>query len=328
MPEAYEYVGCAFAAITFPFYCLLLEMVRRFSKETSRTNSFYFILLLHGYIDLVSLLNNIIFYTLSRWGVCPQFYMWAGEPFLRIGFFLSWACNVMQAQATLLLGINRFTAIVYSQRHSQWWTSSRRAIAAFIILPGVVMGGVIMFSDMYYVPYDHGGVIPKMVNKALAHIGFGIAGLLLILYCLALIFMYLYIWYVVRQHRFSAVYKVTDVPQTVQVVNRNAIQRRREKKLLIMSALICATQVAASTFLVYKFTHGKIDQDLSLYNFFSTVYSAVNPYFVIAFSDVIRQRLVEAFTRSNKGLKVEPHHSSSLAVIGGNPRRTVTFSRG
>ncbi|CAD5220910.1 unnamed protein product [Bursaphelenchus okinawaensis] len=319
MPEAYEYIGFGFGVLTFPFYCFLLEMIRRFSKESSKTNSFYYILLLHGYTDLVSLLNNFVFYTLARWGVCQHWYMWAGEPFLRAGFFLSWACNMMQAQATLLLGINRFTAIVFSQIHNKLWTSSRVAITAFICIPGLIMGTVVMFTDVYYMVYKSTGLIPRMVSKALPHVGFGVSGLLMVIYCIALIIMYMYIWYVVRQHRFSTVYENNTSSHRVNV------QRRREKKLLIMSALICATQVVATSFLGYKFFHGSIDQDLSLYNFFSTMYSAMNPYFVIAFSEVIRQRCVEIFSCGSQPTKVDPQ-SSTLAVITSG-RKTLTFGQ-
>uniref|UniRef100_A0A1I7SGZ7 G protein-coupled receptor n=1 Tax=Bursaphelenchus xylophilus TaxID=6326 RepID=A0A1I7SGZ7_BURXY len=266
MVQVYEYAGFLFAVATLPFYGLVLRFLWKSGKDVRQANAFYFILLIHGYIDIISLLNNIFFYTLPRWGLWSEFYIWAGGPFLHLGFVVSWACNVMQAQATLLLGINRFSAIVYSQHHSRWWRASYPYIAGFIISPGVAMGIIVMHSDVYYKKLGY-SLIPKMSSDDVSHYGFGVTGACLMLYCVILVIMYLYIWQQVRRHRHNTVKRLTFMQRTTYFIKSSIVQKRREKKLVMLSALICCTQVCATVFLVLKFVLRTFDADLSIYNF-------------------------------------------------------------
>ncbi|CAD5220912.1 unnamed protein product [Bursaphelenchus okinawaensis] len=223
----------------------------------------------------------------------------------------------MEAQATVLLGINRFTALVYTHYHKEWWANSSRRIIIFVVVPGVIMGIVVNFTDVYFMKVVDNGLVPKMESDLLPHIGFGIAGFFSILYCFVLVFTYIYIWYTIRQHRQVNLVIISSN----HLVGRGVIQKRREIKLLALSALICATQIIVTTFLLLKFVLRNIDSDLSIYNCISTMYSSVNPYFIILFSDAIRKNISRyLFQQTPKKIVSTPQNSTALTANfkGGN----------
>ncbi|KAI6187400.1 hypothetical protein M3Y98_00239200 [Aphelenchoides besseyi] len=80
---------------------------------------------------------------------------------------------------------------------------------------------------------------------------------------------------------------------TTAYVNRATVQRKREHRLLLMSLLVCSLQLIVTTYIIAKFAMGSaFDSELNLYNFLDTLYSAINPYLLFGFSDVLRQRML------------------------------------
>jgi hypothetical protein len=120
MPTPVEWIAFIFAIITVPLYCFVIFILHKEMRaESKRSKAFYIICNVVGYVDVICLLNNYLIYMPPRWNWFTDFYLQVGTPFLRIGFFISWAGAMIQLQSTMLITLNRFTALVYAQRHDQ-----------------------------------------------------------------------------------------------------------------------------------------------------------------------------------------------------------------
>lgn len=118
MPSPIEWVAFIFAIITVPLYCFVIFILyKEMKSDSKRSTSFYLICYIVGFVDVVCLLNNYLIYMPPRWNWDTEFYLHAGAPLLRICFFISWAGAMIQLQSTMLITLNRFTALVYAQRH-------------------------------------------------------------------------------------------------------------------------------------------------------------------------------------------------------------------
>ncbi|KAI6236195.1 hypothetical protein M3Y95_00131800 [Aphelenchoides besseyi] len=314
MPNVIEWSVFIFTVITIPLYILLLSVIRETNEKRSSA-SFYLICEIVGYIDVVCLLNTYLTYQFAKWGWFADFYLSTGSTLLRIGFFISWASGVSQVHSTILLALNRFTAIVFVHKHDLYWRrSSRIWIYLFILLPSILMGSATLLSPVEYQQTESGGLIQKLQNKFLTHVYFGFVGALMVIYSTIIVFQYSMILYSLHKHQSK---KTTTVAITTAYVNRATVQRKREHRLLLMSLLVCSLQLIVTTYIITKFVLGSaFDSELNLYNFLDTLYSAINPYLLFAFSDLLRKRMIRrAFCCLRYFLRVHQRPLSPAAAL-------------
>lgn len=150
MPTALEYVAFVFAIVTIPIYLFLIYILHKEVKDSKKSNAFYQICLVVGYIDIFCVLNNYCIFLPPRWNWFVEFYLRIGKPLLKVCFFISWAANLAQLQATLLMALNRFTALVYAQSHDLMWRNKTLHILGFILVPSLLLGCGTLFSGVEY----------------------------------------------------------------------------------------------------------------------------------------------------------------------------------
>jgi hypothetical protein len=85
-----------------------------------------------------------------RWDWFTAFYLKAGSPLLHFCFFISWASNLAQLQGTLLMTLNRFSALVYTKKHDLIWRNKTFYLLAFILLPSFLLGCATLYSSVEY----------------------------------------------------------------------------------------------------------------------------------------------------------------------------------
>ncbi|CAD5228557.1 unnamed protein product [Bursaphelenchus xylophilus] len=286
----------AVGILTLPLYIYILFIIRAVRTKHRKNSTFYLILLVNGVADITSLLTSYFFYMFPRWGWLLEFYIWSDKWVMHIGFFVTWWCAAVQAQCTLMLGINRFT-VIKCERITHVWMRAPFTLT-ILIVPGLFIGATLSFSGVAYIPSDIGGLVPKLTSELIKRILFGITGFMMMSYSAILIVMYLYIWNVVRSQR-----PINRLAESSQ--RREAVQRRREIKLLTMSCLICLAQILMTCYLVYKTLSG-VDRELRIYTLLSVLYSSLNPYLLFFFSDTIRTHALEVVARLILPPRIEP----------------------
>lgn len=151
MPTLLEWIAFVFAITTIPIYSFLLFILHKEVRDnTKRSNAFYLICCIVGYVDILCLLNNYLLYMPPRWNWFLDVYLRAGDIPVKIMFVISWGANFAQLQATLLMALNRFTALVFAQRHDLIWRNRARLLIAFIIFPALLLGCSTLISRVEY----------------------------------------------------------------------------------------------------------------------------------------------------------------------------------
>lgn len=155
---------------------------------------------------------------------------------------------------------------------------------------------------------------------------YGISGLFLITYTIAIFVIYGVIFVTLRKHQS----RQTGVPSTITTAftNRAAIHKRREMKLLLMSVIVCLIQLVITTYITLKFIIGSsFDEKLNIYNVLVVFYSGLNPYLLISLSEVLRQRALRYISWTCCFIP-RPVTPTKCHVVMTYPKKTTTTNSG
>ncbi|KAI6176029.1 CBR-SRV-11 protein [Aphelenchoides bicaudatus] len=327
MPAFYEWIAFLFAIITVPFYCFLIFVLHmQMRAEAKRNNAFYVICCIVGYVDIASLLNTALIYYPPRFDWQTNFYLETGAPLLRTCFFISWASAMAQLQSTMLITLNRFTSLVYAAKHDMIWRNRVLPIMAIILVPAVLLGTATFLSPVEYIFDSDGVLIQKLTTKELTKVLYGVSGLCLLFYTVAIFIIYGIVFKKLREHQKKQIGNPSTITSTF--ISRAAIHKRREMKLLFMSIVVCLIQVIITCYIVLKFSIGSnFDSKLDIYNVLVIAYSGINPYLLIGFSEVLRHRALRyLFCFVNR--PITPTKVGQVVMTYPRQQTTTTNSRG
>uniref|UniRef100_A0A914WDW4 G-protein coupled receptors family 1 profile domain-containing protein n=1 Tax=Plectus sambesii TaxID=2011161 RepID=A0A914WDW4_9BILA len=165
----FEYILFGCFCISMPLYLLVLvTLVRTPKSDVILGSSFFLIVLSTGIADVIAAFLTYFCVKFRLWGLAFDFYATI-HPVLKYELLLGFATNFAQSIGTLLIALNRFTAIAMPLRHSTIWLPERVrlyiiaqwTIAVVVMIPGAFME----FCDMTFnkVP-DDGVAVVNGVN--------------------------------------------------------------------------------------------------------------------------------------------------------------------
>lgn len=166
MPSILEWIEIVYSGVTLPLHLVVLAIIIIELRSNNRVNnSFYQICLVFGAVDLTCLVNNFLFYAFPRWNWLREAYIEAGDTGLHLGFFISWGLGISQVSLTLLMSINRFTALICAPMHNEIWGRERTGLIIALTQSGCLLfGSITFFSGVCIVETPDGQLMPKLLK--------------------------------------------------------------------------------------------------------------------------------------------------------------------
>ncbi|CAI4231860.1 unnamed protein product [Auanema sp. JU1783] len=291
--KVFETVFFIFWLITVPFYFFLLYflMLAQRKRVNDLATPFFRLCISSGVIDLTNLLNNYLFAVLPKWGWFRGFYLALGQFFPYFYLYIAWSLGICQAMSVSVLATNRLSAMMFPETYHKSWTGKKLLIAYFIQFSiGMAISLSVFASDVYVEHSESGGLIPKFVEKSRTNLFFGIGGFFLGFNSLYLVIAYCYLFYILRRRHNIQIEK-----KSVNIEKVQLIARRRETRLFFMSTCIVSVQLVIILFFVSKlfpYLTLTTEQFYMFYNALSDIYSGVNPYLLVIFSDALRKYIL------------------------------------
>ncbi|KAF8371509.1 hypothetical protein PRIPAC_77938 [Pristionchus pacificus] len=237
------YLTLLFAVITLIVDALLIAIIfnRRFKLYR---NSFFTICAVGCTINAIAIVNlNIGSLAVLGWMPCWYTQM---DTSVQVFFFFAYFARCGEVIITILIALNRITAIFLPFRHLQIW-SFRSQICCFIYLfmMGLFLGVmVVVTSDSSWKRDKNGSSFPKLdQSKAVGCLLFGIL-ISSVLFIGAIFILYVFAYFKLRK---STTTETQDEEQ----------RSKPERSLSYVAACTCAVEVAYYVIFAYVFVIAK-----------------------------------------------------------------------
>ncbi|KAF1756032.1 hypothetical protein GCK72_012485 [Caenorhabditis remanei] len=284
-----ESVQFSIICFTLPFYMFItyfmLDALQRGIDELS--TPFFRLCITTAFIDIWTLLNNYLGAMFPKWGWGTKVYLFMDGYYAHTYLYFAWASGICQAMCVSLLATNRVSAIIFPQRHSRMWTSTRLRVAIAIqFLPGLIAGLATFFNETQLYRNTKNGLVPRFKSEIFIAVLFGIAGAFLATVCIYLIMAYCYLLFMLR--------KSSNAIKNTQFAKSRAVIKKKEVKLFIMSSITVTIQMSILVLVIIYATsllNFPLDKFYLFYNAISDLYAGINPYLLWIFSDSLRKHI-------------------------------------
>uniref|UniRef100_A0A914WRR5 G-protein coupled receptors family 1 profile domain-containing protein n=1 Tax=Plectus sambesii TaxID=2011161 RepID=A0A914WRR5_9BILA len=168
-----EYVLFGCFCVSVPLYIFVLVNLALVPKsDAALGSSFFRIVLSTGIADVLTAIQTYAYFKFRFWNVAFDFYSTI-HPVLKYDLIISYATTFVQSFGNLLLGFNRYTAMVMPTRHAVIWSSERvriYLIAKWLIACVIVIPGIFLeLSDLTFnrVPDDGNATVNGVATATL-----------------------------------------------------------------------------------------------------------------------------------------------------------------
>ncbi|CAI2350105.1 unnamed protein product [Caenorhabditis sp. 36 PRJEB53466] len=255
------------------------------------TSPFFKLCLATAGIDVLTLLTNYFGAMFPKWGWFVPVYMFLGNAYAHVYFYLAWSMGVCQAMGVSVLAANRLSVMLFPTKFHLMWQGYRIWVAIGIqYSTGLSIGIATFFNRTQLFRNNKNGIVPKFLNETMTSVFFMIGAAFLFVNCLFLVLTYCYLFAVLHQRS-----------QQKQTALRYQSKRKerakvREAKLFTMSTITVCVQL--SVLLLFVFGGSDIlgvstDQFYIVYNALSDLYASINPYLLWIFSDSLRRYVLQ-----------------------------------
>lgn len=278
---------------TVPFYSFVLHTITRaqYKNHPNLATPFFKFVVTSGVIDLVTLINNYIGAVFAKWGLFREIYLFAPSFYAHVYMYIAWSTGICQAMSVSVLASNRLTAMMAPHNHDKYWRGNRFRIAvALQFIPGMLVGVSTFFNETHIAETSTRGLVPQFLIKSMTNTFFAIGGFFLVGNSAYLIVAYCFLFVALRRRN-----KIQATLQQMRMSEKVAEGRRREFRLFIMSSCVVTVQLFILSFFCFKlsaFWSFSIEQFYFMYNGLSDLYSSVNPYLLLVFSDSLRRQVL------------------------------------
>uniref|UniRef100_A0AC34QBZ5 Uncharacterized protein n=1 Tax=Panagrolaimus sp. JU765 TaxID=591449 RepID=A0AC34QBZ5_9BILA len=260
-------------------------------------------------MDVVMMLNNDLLNVVPKACITPNFYQSLGNGVVHLYLLLAWSGAVCQCFSVFIIAFNRLTTLVFP--NVKFWHYPYLPIFFILqVIPGLIAGSVTLSPKVAWVTRGC-GVIGNIIDEQAARTYFKIGGSALAITAIGIIIMYGFIIHHMKTNtRFQGLF-IVDVSQpSTKTFLTN--KQKREFKLLIISAIICITQLIYTTYITTREIFS-FDQTYVALNFIQDLCAGVNVYLLLIFSQVIRNSVKKHVfaifgktPKTNRSLKVLP----------------------
>ncbi|CAB60322.2 G_PROTEIN_RECEP_F1_2 domain-containing protein [Caenorhabditis elegans] len=284
-----ETVQFSIFCFTLPFYVFvtyfLLDALHRGIDELS--TPFFRLCITTAFLDIWTLLNNYLGAMFPKWGWGTSVYLFLDSYYAHAYLYFAWASGICQAMCVSLMATNRVSAILFPNRHSRIWSSTRLRIAIAVqFLPGLLAGLATFFNETQLYRNTKNGLIPRFKSENFIAVLFVIAGGFLATVCIYLIIAYCYLIFMLR--------KSSNAIKNTQFHKSRAVIKKKEVKLFFMSSITVAIQISILCLVIVYATsllNFPLDKFYLFYNAISDLYAGINPYLLWIFSDSLRKHI-------------------------------------
>ncbi|CAL2038688.1 unnamed protein product [Caenorhabditis brenneri] len=164
LEKVVETVQFSIFCFTLPFYIFvtyfMLDALHRGVEELS--TPFFRLCITTAFIDIWTLLNNYLGAMFPKWGWGTKAYLFLDGYYAHAYLYFAWSSGICQAMCVSLLATNRVSAILFPQKHSRMWSSTKLRIAIAIqFLPGMLAGLTTFFNETQLYRNTKNGVVPR-----------------------------------------------------------------------------------------------------------------------------------------------------------------------
>ncbi|GMT06278.1 hypothetical protein PENTCL1PPCAC_28452 [Pristionchus entomophagus] len=223
--------------ITIPIYLVVVLILFIERNSRSINNVFFSIYLIAGLLDITTMFNNYLGSIFPSKGWLLWYYL-SSPTTGRIYLMIAWGTRMSQGCTVLLLAFNRTTAVLRPTSYGKLWTVKvGRFAMVFQIIPGIIYGSLLSFTDLYWGQKNNGGW----------YIQFGDPVFRLRFYAASFvgqsIFMFLIMMnYVIVLLFFRVKYRLTVLPTDPKSQRLFNDKQRQEKRLAYISMIVCTLE--------------------------------------------------------------------------------------
>ncbi|GMR60672.1 hypothetical protein PMAYCL1PPCAC_30867, partial [Pristionchus mayeri] len=285
-----SYSCMAIVAVTIPVYLVVIAVLLT-ERNCLATNSVFFsVYLVGGLCDITTMFNNYLGSVFPAKGWLLWYYL-SSPNTGRIYLMLAWGTRMSQGCTVLLLAFNRTTAVLRPTSYGKLWTKAVGwAALAFQIIPGIIFGGALSFTEMHWMQKGNGCYIQfgdpvfKLRYFAAAFI------------CQSILLFLIAMNYVIVVMFFRVKYRLVILPTDSRSERLFKEKQKQEKRLVYISMVVCTLEIICFIFSVYFFVinttvHTRIFY--LVYNCMNDIYSVTPAYLLILFSTPFKRNLIK-----------------------------------
>ncbi|KAF8355868.1 srv-7 [Pristionchus pacificus] len=315
--------------VTIPIYLVVVAVLFFEKHSHSINNVFFTIYLIGGLIDISAMFNNYFGSIFPAKGWLLWYYL-SSPTTGRIYLMIAWGTRMSQGCTVLLLAFNRTTAVLRPTSYGKFWTQRvGRAAIAFQIIPGILYGGILSFTELFWQQKSNGGW----------YIQFGDPVFRLRYFAASFVFQSILLFliagnYVIVLLFFRVKYGLAVLPSDARSQRLFKDKQKQEKRLVYISMIVCTLEIICFFFSVYFFvinTTVNTRVFYLIYNGMNDLYAATPPYLLILFSTPFKRNLIkflglEVSDRSSTGTVPVIRIQQSTPDAHSHHKRDVTVS--